>query len=148
MQRDGYTLLKSEDYLDDWSALRVPAGATVWSDLAGVLWARGDVLAAIAAEDFLGALPASVMCFHQDWALGTHGTPQQVRRLHEQHDSVPGEQVSGLAMLPPDARELITRMRESGASTHSIAAALTLEGYPPPSGVRWHWRQVDRLLAD
>jgi hypothetical protein len=38
-------------------------------------------------------------------------------------------------------------MLAAGASTHSIAAALGAEGFPSPSGVRWHWRQIERLLT-
>jgi EAL domain-containing protein (putative c-di-GMP-specific phosphodiesterase class I) len=148
LQREGYSVIRSEDVLDDWSELTVPAGATVWSDLAGLLWTSGDVTRAIAAEDFLAALPATVLCAHETWALHAHGTPEQVRRLHEQHGTAyQALEVTAVAALRPDARDLIDRMRIAGASSHSIAAALTAEGHPSPSGVRWHWRQVDRLLA-
>ncbi|MCW2672000.1 MAG: diguanylate phosphodiesterase [Frankiales bacterium] len=144
------SVLSSEDLVDDWSPLlSVPAGATVISDLSGLLWSRGNVSAAIELEDFLGRLPATVCCGHESWALAAHGTPQQLRRLHEQHGR---EQVApvvtGLAALRPDGRELVERMLASGASSHSIAAALGAEGFPSPSGVRWHWRQVERLLTD
>ena len=142
-----YSWIRTEDLLADWSNLTVPAGATVWSDLAGTLWATGDVSAAIAAEDYLSRLPATVICGHESWALNAHGTPQQLRRLHEQHGSSPStEQAGGIAAVPPGVRDLVHRMNQTGASSHSIAAALTLEGHPSPSGVRWHWRQVDRLL--
>jgi EAL domain-containing protein (putative c-di-GMP-specific phosphodiesterase class I) len=149
LQREGYSVLSSEDLVDDWSPLlSVPAGATVVSDLSGLLWSRGQVSAAIELEDLLGRLPATVCCGHESWALAAHGTPQQLRRLHEQHgteDVAPA--VTGLAALRPDARELVERMLAAGASTHSIAAALGAEGFPSPSGVRWHWRQIERLLT-
>lgn len=147
VDRVGYTMRATEDLLDDWSDLDIPAGATVVCDLSSVLWARGDVSAAIEVEDLLARMPAVVWCLHEAWALHAHGTPQQRQRLHEQHGHTAVSPVEGLGVLRPDARELVERMREAGASSHSIAAALSGEGYPSPSGVRWHWRQVDRLLA-
>jgi hypothetical protein len=148
LQREGYSVLRSEDLLEDWSTLSVPAGATVWSDLAGLLWEQGDVSRAIAVEDFLGRLPATVICGHETWALHGHGTPEQIRRMHEQHGTAyETAELSALDTLRPDARDLVERMRVAGASLHSIAAALTAEGHPSPSGVRWHWRQVQRLVA-
>jgi EAL domain-containing protein (putative c-di-GMP-specific phosphodiesterase class I) len=147
VERVGYTMLATEDLLSDWTSLDVPAGATVVSDLAAVLWAAGDVSAAIEVEDMLSGLPAVVRCLHEAWSVHAHGTPQQRQRLHEQHGHSAVVSVEGLGVLRPDARELVERMRLAGASSHSIAAALSGEGYPSPSGMRWHWRQVDRLLT-
>jgi EAL domain-containing protein (putative c-di-GMP-specific phosphodiesterase class I) len=147
VDRVGYTLLPTEELLEVWAALKLPAGATVVSDLACALWASGEVSAAIEVEDRLGRLPATVWCLHEAWAVHAHGTPQQQQRLHEQHGLSAVVRVEGLGVLRPDARELVERMRQAGASSHSIAAALSGEGYPSPSGVRWHWRQVERLLA-
>jgi len=46
------------------------------------------------------------------------------------------------------ARVVAEVLRDAGASTRSIAAALTSDGHPSPSGMRWHWRHVERLLQD
>ena len=139
--RPGYTVASS--------LVDVPEGAVVWTDLAAARWAAGDVSGAIALEDELAQLPATVHCAHAAWALSAHGTAQQVRRLHDQH--VSGPQVArpavGLGVVPPDARALIEGMSQTGASHHSIAAALNAGGHPTPYGVRWHWKQVTRLLA-
>lgn len=149
VQREGYAVLRTEELLADAGALLdLPAGATVVSDLTAVLWASGDVARAIAVEDALGRLPVSVVCCHEGWALAAHGTTQERRRLHEQHGvAAVAAAAEGLAAMPPEARDLVQRMRIAGASLHSIAAALSAEGFPSPSGVRWHWRQVERLLA-
>lgn len=145
--REGYSVMKTEDLLTSWESLVLPEGATVWSDLPSELWGRGDVAAALAVEDFFAESSAAVVCGHEHWTFQSHGTPEQVRRLHERHGAVyvpaPG---APLDALRPDARDLVHRMHLAGASLRTIAAALTAEGHPSPSGVRWHWRQVERLL--
>ena len=161
--RPGYAVLRADEVLAqirvgtgiDADAFRrvvaplVPIGATVWSDLAGLLWARGETTAAIELEDLMGQLPAAVICSHESWALAAFGTAQQVRRLQDQHPTArPVAPATGdWGALRPAARELLERMVSSGASPHSIAAALNAEGHPTPWGVRWHWRQVARLTA-
>jgi hypothetical protein len=161
VKRPGYAVVRADEVLDqirlgvgiDVEAFRrvvvplVPRGATVWSDLAGLLWARGEVTAAIELEDLLGQLPATVHCCYESWALAAHGTPQEVRRLQDQHPSTAPVAVptGDRAAIRPAALELLDRMLAEGASPHSVAARLNAEGHPTPWGARWHWRQVTRL---
>ena len=124
----------------------VPAGSIVWTDLAGSLWQQGDVAAAIDLEDQLARLPAAVHCGHTPHALQRHGTEQQVRRLHEQHGV--SVKVGLERTVTAGARALIQGMAATGSSRHSIAAALNAAGHPTPFGIRWHWKQIERVLHD
>jgi hypothetical protein len=53
---------------------------------------------------------------------------------------------AGLTAIQPDTRVFIERMARAGASDYSIAAALNASDRLPPYGLRWHWKQVRRLL--
>jgi diguanylate cyclase (GGDEF)-like protein len=52
--------------------------------------------------------------------------------------------------VPPDPEVLaqIRSLHVTGASLHTIAAALNRTGAPHPGGLRWHARAVARVLAD
>jgi EAL domain-containing protein (putative c-di-GMP-specific phosphodiesterase class I) len=43
---------------------------------------------------------------------------------------------------------LIRRMHRDGASLSTISAALNVEGYQTPAGIRWHSSSVARVIAD
>ena len=45
-----------------------------------------------------------------------------------------------------EARTLLEGMASAGTSHHSIAAALNAAGHPTPFGVRWHYKQIARVL--
>jgi len=58
---------------------------------------------------------------------------------------------NGLApevMPDPDVTARIRAMHATGASLHTIAAALNRSGARHPAGLRWHARAVARVLAD
>ncbi|MCU1601540.1 MAG: diguanylate phosphodiesterase [Frankiales bacterium] len=130
-------------YLATTALEDVPPGAVVWTDLASARWAAGDVVGAIELEDALTRLPAVVHCGHLPHSLRVHGTEQQTRRLKEQH----GLRIAPLERgLSAEARTLIESMAATGASHHSISAALNAAGHPTPFGVRWHWKQIARVL--
>ena len=133
----GYVTTSS---LDD-----VPPGAVVWTDLASSLWSSGDVTGAIELEDALARVPAVVHCGHTPHSLRMHGTEQQVRRLQEQHGLRTAPVTTGLSA---EARTLLESMAGAGASHHSIAAALNAAGHPTPFGIRWHWKQIARVLDE
>ncbi|MCU1599626.1 MAG: hypothetical protein JWO22_335 [Frankiales bacterium] len=133
-------------YLVVASVSEIPAETVVWTDLAMSSWAAGDVTGAIALEDELSRLRADVHCGHTPDALQGCGTEHQVRRLIEQHADVAPEPVA--RPVSPDARSLIAGMVATGASHHSISAALNAANHPTPYGVRWHWKQVGRVLEE
>ncbi|MFP5219907.1 MAG: putative bifunctional diguanylate cyclase/phosphodiesterase [Actinomycetes bacterium] len=61
--------------------------------------------------------------------------------------------LSGSGLTPetlpaPDVTARIRALHASGASLHTIAAALNRSGAEHPAGLRWHARAVGRVLAD
>jgi EAL domain-containing protein (putative c-di-GMP-specific phosphodiesterase class I) len=54
----------------------------------------------------------------------------------------------GPVTTDPRVVSLARRMRQQGASVHSIAAALNRSGYLTATGSRWHARSVSRVLED
>jgi diguanylate cyclase (GGDEF)-like protein len=58
---------------------------------------------------------------------------------------------TGLPVETPPDPEVLGRIRSlhaTGASLHTIAAALNRSGAPHPAGLRWHARAVARALSD
>lgn len=125
----------------------VRSGVVVVSELAAVLWGQGRPEAAFEVEELCAELPVRVMCAYDAWPLDTFGTAHQRQRLHDLHRSSGAAPASDqVRQLPSTARGMITELHRSGASHHSIAAALNSSGYLPGPGRRWHWRQVAALL--
>jgi EAL domain-containing protein (putative c-di-GMP-specific phosphodiesterase class I) len=52
------------------------------------------------------------------------------------------------ALPDPEVSARIRALHATGASLHTIAAALNRSGAPHPAGLRWHARAVSRVLAD
>lgn len=91
----------------------------------------------------LGCASGQGYLFSRPLPLDEH----QARRLPTAVLSLPAP---GVRTEPPAGAEclaLAVQLREEGASTHTIAAALNQAGYRTPTGTRWHPRSVARALA-
>jgi PAS domain S-box-containing protein len=81
--------------------------------------------------------------------------PRPVPELDGASVPMPDDGVGALAdesvgpvTTDPRVVSLARRMRQQGASVHSIAAALNRSGYLTATGSRWHARSVSRVLED
>lgn len=139
------------------SALREHGGLHVFGEMVGLLWEDGAVGAAIELEDLWNALgsrlPFVLHCGYLSPTVAARGSSAQVRRMLEQHRR--GHSAVLPQQRPPQREparaptaELLRRvqdLRQAGASSSSIAAALNQEGFSAPSGKRWHWRSVEAV---
>jgi EAL domain-containing protein (putative c-di-GMP-specific phosphodiesterase class I) len=138
----------ARDVFDVVAAAAAAHGSvTVVDERASLLWAAGDVAGAIALEDgwnaYLVGRPVTLHCCHATSVLSSCGSAEQVQRLRDQHASL---SAAATTPLRPAVREHIAALVAQGMSVHSITASLNAEGFAPPTGKRWHWRAVTRLL--